>query len=83
MHIDVSRQPTSTGTYRYRVSARGRSNEGYRATQAQAHTAAREDGELLVLCGQISGRDEREKDTDREVREPRRRMRRMREGLRV
>jgi hypothetical protein len=51
MHITISDKPNALGSYRYDVSAAGRSNFGFRPSATEARRAAQEDGKLLYLAG--------------------------------
>lgn len=55
MGIEVAREATSIGTYRYSAFAAGRGTHGFRSTRGEATEAAREDEALLREAGRTSG----------------------------
>lgn len=57
MYIEVNQKPNSLGTHRYDVRAAGRWTHGFRRTVGEAQQAAREDGQLLYLCGRAERED--------------------------
>lgn len=61
MHIEIARAPNSLGTYRYDVSAAGRSTHGFRNTPGAAREAAQEDGGFMYICGRAEREEEPEK----------------------
>lgn len=65
MGIEVARQPTSIGTYRYDAFGAGRRTHGFRRSPEAARDAAREDEGLLFEAGRCSQRQEQEGETDK------------------